>query len=100
MAKHGRLMNPEDIKSKIQSVDKNSDGVIDKSEFIQIATKKIILNRLKENNYTWTNGWQLNCRGNWHVAATDMSLRIQISNSPSLKFIDNSPSIQKSIKLP
>ena len=52
MAKHGRLMNPEDIKSKIQSVDKNSDGVIDKSEFIQIATKKIILNRLKENNYT------------------------------------------------
>merc|ERR1712076_216572 len=51
MMRHGKLMSLTQIQEGIESSDKNHDGVIDKREFIQIVTKKIIFNQLIENNY-------------------------------------------------
>ena len=51
MMKHGKVMTVEDIKRGISSSDKNRDGVIDRDEFVQIVTKKILLTQLRENDY-------------------------------------------------
>ena len=51
MMRHGKLMTPQQIEHRISSSDKNNDGVIDRDEFVQIVTKKILLSQLVENNY-------------------------------------------------
>lgn len=51
MVQHGKLMTIDDIKNGTKSHDRNDDGVIDRSEFVQMVTKKILLTQLRENHY-------------------------------------------------
>jgi len=53
MARHGKCLPPAEIQKRLSPADKNKDGCLDKSEFVQIMTKKIILNQLRELNYTY-----------------------------------------------
>ena len=49
MIRHGKILSIDQITAGISTSDKNDDGVIDRAEFVQIVTKKIIFNNLLEN---------------------------------------------------
>ena len=49
MIRHGKILSIDQITAGVSTSDKNDDGVIDRAEFVQIVTKKIIFNNLLEN---------------------------------------------------
>ena len=53
MIRHGKILSIDQIKAGVSTSDKNDDGVIDRAEFVQIVTKKIIFNNLLENELAW-----------------------------------------------
>ena len=53
MIRHGKILSADQIGAGVSTSDKNDDGVIDRTEFVQIVTKKIIFNNLVENELAW-----------------------------------------------